>query len=227
MAYGIGLLIVHLGMRLHSLVGCLHISTLLVFDLSAECIKFVHNGLQTLNAPRNETKPLNSSLFMELVIIIHAPVCFILFYWQAIGDPGQGWGNAILYVFMSPVVRKQLITNPLRKLIRKTGRVMMAVGGDSSNDEREEGSNVEENRQEELQNEPRVRGTPRLGRRRARSRPSENTLTSEVLDECEPTPCASPGPPPPGFHQPPHHPPLPEVSESTTETTTTSARLPV
>ena len=152
------------------------------------------------------------------------PVHFI--YWQAIGDPGQGWGNAILYVFMSPVVRKQLITNPLRKLIRKTGRAMLAVGGDSSNDERE-GSDQEQNRQEELQNEPRVRGTPRLGRRRARSRPSENTLTSEVLDECEPTPCASPGPPPPGFHQPPHHPPLQEVSESTTETTTTSARLPV
>ena len=54
-------------------------------------------------------------LFMLLVCFIHA------FYWQAIGDPGQGWGNAILYVFMSPVVRKQLITNPLRKLIRKTG----------------------------------------------------------------------------------------------------------
>ena len=166
---------------------------------------------------------------MELVIINHAPVCFILFNSQGIGDPGQGWGNAILYIFMSPVVRKQLITNPLRKLIRNTGRAMVAVGGDSSNDEREEWSDQEQNRQEELQNEPRVRGNPRLGRRRARSRPSENTLelTSEVLDECEPTPCASPGPPPPGFHQPPHHPPLQEVSESTTETTTTSARLPV
>ena len=61
------------------------------------------------------------------------------FYCQAIGDPGQGWGNAILYVFMSPVVRKQLITNPLRKLVRTT-RAMLAVGGDSSNNEREEGS---------------------------------------------------------------------------------------
>ena len=176
--------------------------------------KFVHNGLQTLNA---------SLCAWSLLLLFMLPVCFS----QAIGDPGQGWGNAILYVFMSPVVRKQLITNPLRKLIRKAGRAMLAVGGDSSNDEREEGSDQEQNRQEELQNEPRVRGTPRLGRRRARSRPSENTLTSEVLDECEPTPCASPGPPPPGFHQPPHHPPLQEVSESTTETTTTSARLPV
>ena len=165
----------------------------------------------------------------SIITIIHASVCFIqVFYCQAIGDPGQGWGNAILYVFMSPVVRKQLITNPLRKLIRKTGRAMMAVGGDSSNNEGEEGSNLEQNRQEELQNEPRVRGTPRLGRRRARSRPSEATLTSEVLDECEPTPCASPGPPPPGFHQPLQHPPLQEMSESTTEfETTTSVRLPV
>ena len=170
------------------------------------------------------------SLFVHgapIVTIFHASCLFhSCIHWQAIGDPGQGWGNAVLYVFMSPVVRKQLITNPLRKLIRKAGRAMMAVGGDSSNDEGEEGSNLEQNRQEELQNEPRVQGTPRLGRRRARSRPSEATLTSEALDECEPTPCASPGPPPPGFHQPLQHQPLQEVSESTTETTT-SVRLPV
>ena len=90
----------------------------------------------------------------------------------------------------------------------------MAVGGDSSNDEGEEGPDQEQNRRGELQSEARVVGT------------SENTVvTSDILYECEPTPCASPGPPPPGFHQPPNHPPIQEVSESTTETTT-SARLP-
>ena len=151
---------------------------------------------------------------LPLLLLFMLLICFIhVFYWQAIGDPGQGWGNAILYVFMSPVVRKQLITNPLRKLIRKTGRAMMAMGGNSSNDEGEEGPDQEQNRQGELQTEARVVGT------------SENTLTSEALYECEPTPCASPGPPPSGFHQPPNHPPIQEVSESTTETTT-SARLP-
>ena len=92
---------------------------------------------------------------------------------------------------------------------------MMALGGNSSNDEGEEGPDLEQNRQGELQNEARVVGT------------SENTVvTSDILYECEPTPCASPGPLPPGFHQPPNHPTIQEVSESTTETTT-SARLPV
>ena len=28
---------------------------------------------------------------------------------QAIGDGGQGWGNAILYIFLSPVIRQRLI----------------------------------------------------------------------------------------------------------------------
>ena len=94
----IALLIVHHGMRVRlmvnqywhlSLDACLHISTLLVFDLSAECIKFVHNGLQTLNAPRDETTPLNSSLFMELVIIIHAPVILLPGNWGPWARLGQ------------------------------------------------------------------------------------------------------------------------------------------
>lgn len=32
-----------------------------------------------------------------------------LSFLQAIGDGGQGWGNAILYIFMSPVMRERLI----------------------------------------------------------------------------------------------------------------------
>ena len=38
-------------------------------------------------------------------------MCFSL---QAIGDPGQGWGNAILYVFLSPVVRDKVLVTPIQ-----------------------------------------------------------------------------------------------------------------
>ena len=163
-------------------------------------------------------------------IILHdcnffAPPMHTHVYSQAIGDPGQGWGNAILYVFMSPAVRNQLIIMPLRKLIRKTGKALLAVGGDSSiGEDEEEDSNVQEGNQN--QGGARVIDAPRFGRRRGRSRLSENTLTSEVLDECEPTPCASPGPPTPGFHQPISQPPIEEMTESTTDTAA-STRLPV
>ena len=116
---------------------------------------------------------------------------------------------------------------PLRKLIRKTGKALLAIGGDSSvGEDQEEDSNVQEGNQN--QGGARVIDAPRFGRRRGRSRPSENTVTSEVLDECEPTPCASPGPPPPGFHQPINisQPPIEEMTESTTDTAA-STRLPV
>ena len=46
---------------------------------------------------------------------------------RQLGTLGKVGGNAILYVFMSPVVRKQLITNRLRKLIRKTGSHVTAA----------------------------------------------------------------------------------------------------
>ena len=32
----------------------------------------------------------------------------LLILFQAIGDGGQGWGNAILYVFLSPTIREKL-----------------------------------------------------------------------------------------------------------------------
>jgi len=114
---------------------------------------------------------------------------------------------------------------PLRKLIRKTGKALLAIGGDSSvGEDQEEDSNVQEGNQ--IRGGARVIDAPMFGRRRGRSRPSENTLTSEVLDECEPTPCASPGPPPPGFHQPISQPPIEEMTESTTDTAA-STSLPV
>jgi len=36
---------------------------------------------------------------------------------QAIGDGGQGWGNAILYVFLSPTIRQKLFTDPCEKCL--------------------------------------------------------------------------------------------------------------
>ena len=30
---------------------------------------------------------------------------------QAIGDPGQGWGNAVIYVLLSPIVRRKLMSS--------------------------------------------------------------------------------------------------------------------
>lgn len=31
---------------------------------------------------------------------------------QAVGDGGQGWGNAVLYIFLSPVIRSRLFKDP-------------------------------------------------------------------------------------------------------------------
>ncbi len=39
---------------------------------------------------------------------------------QAVGDPGQGWGNAILYIFLSPTIRHRLFTEPWNKCISVT-----------------------------------------------------------------------------------------------------------
>lgn len=33
---------------------------------------------------------------------------------QAVGDGGQGWGNAVLYVFLSPVIRSRLFIEPFQ-----------------------------------------------------------------------------------------------------------------
>ena len=36
---------------------------------------------------------------------------------QAIGDGAQGWGNAILYIFLSPTIRRRLIINPCNRCL--------------------------------------------------------------------------------------------------------------
>ena len=51
--------------------------------------------------------------FFLCMSIDHCTVPVIVFlFLQAIGDGGQGWGNAILYIFFSPVIRSRLFKEP-------------------------------------------------------------------------------------------------------------------
>lgn len=36
---------------------------------------------------------------------------------QAVGDGAQGWANAVLYIFLSPVIRNRLCINPFNKCL--------------------------------------------------------------------------------------------------------------
>ena len=44
------------------------------------------------------------------------------------GDGGQGWGNALLYVFLSPVIRKELVFGPFFKCVEFTGWAIKTTG---------------------------------------------------------------------------------------------------
>jgi len=51
---------------------------------------------------------------------------------QAIGDGGQGWGNAILYVFLSPTIRHKLFGEPCDKCLAETeNRIAMFLESDT------------------------------------------------------------------------------------------------
>jgi G protein-coupled receptor 157 len=41
-------------------------------------------------------------------------------YFQAVGDGAQGWCNAILYIFLSPTIRRRLIVDPCNQCINTT-----------------------------------------------------------------------------------------------------------
>ena len=57
---------------------------------------------------------------------VHVP--YILVLLQAIGDGGQGWGNALLYIFLSPVIRQELFCWPFFKCVQFIGKKMRAIG---------------------------------------------------------------------------------------------------
>ena len=46
---------------------------------------------------------------------------------QAIGDGGQGWGNALLYIFFSPRIRKRLFGEPFNKCLLTTEEKLQAL----------------------------------------------------------------------------------------------------
>lgn len=53
----------------------------------------------------------------QVVAIIQVIIfCFRSFI-QAIGDGGQGWSNALLYIFLSPTIRRQLFVLPFLRLL--------------------------------------------------------------------------------------------------------------
>jgi len=45
-----------------------------------------------------------------------------LILFQAIGDGGQGWANAILYIFSSKTMREKMIVNPAKRIKEKSYR---------------------------------------------------------------------------------------------------------
>ena len=55
-------------------------------------------------------------LFHKCIDANTIKVVKILVILQAIGDPGQGWCNAILYIFFSPIYRRKIIIAPLTAL---------------------------------------------------------------------------------------------------------------
>ena len=65
------------------------------------------------------TEHLNTeSLMYKLNVNDQQPLhCLTHYSLQAIGDGGQGWGNAILYVFLSPTIRQKLFTDPCEKCL--------------------------------------------------------------------------------------------------------------
>ncbi len=52
---------------------------------------------------------------------------FLFFSSKAIGDGGQGWGNAILYIFLSPSIRQRLFGEPCNKCWLATERTFQEL----------------------------------------------------------------------------------------------------
>ena len=120
--------------------------------------------------------------------------CFPLIL-QAIGDPGQGWGNAILYIFMSPMMRERLFCKPCRRSFRRIGRVLLTFApSTASADAGEEDSMAHGDE-----------GPRQVPHRR------EHTVSSVIVEESQPGPGSAPGPPP-GFVHTNHY--VQELSSS-------------
>ena len=51
------------------------------------------------------------------------------FFPQAIGDGGQGWGNAVLYILASSKIRKKLLCDLCKSCMKMSGRKLQTLGG--------------------------------------------------------------------------------------------------
>lgn len=60
----------------------------------------------------------NECVFLDFYILsCQSIVCFLYLILQAAGDGGQGWSNAVVYIFLSPTIRKQLFIYPLIRIM--------------------------------------------------------------------------------------------------------------
>ena len=62
---------------------------------------------------------------------------------QAVGDGGQGWGNAILYIFLSPVIRERLIGEWCGTCLEKLEKLDHAGGPPPEEADSRPGNNVQ------------------------------------------------------------------------------------
>lgn len=68
-----------------------------------------------LSCKCGSTSIVNDANYIAVTLISKA---FLL---QAIGDGGQGWANALLYIFLSPTMRRRLLIKPIGKMLIVVG----------------------------------------------------------------------------------------------------------
>ena len=129
-------------------------------------------------------------IFPRVFIPLHL---FCLLHVQAAGDGGQGWGNALLYVFLSPTMRSMLFRDPCVALMAKR----YDQNGPEQNGPNRNGSEgdgmLTVGAQRTGSNTTTPRGlTKRRGVTRVKSHPSRSTSECGPSDEgCHPTPLAA------------------------------------
>ena len=64
--------------------------------------------------PKGAAQKLRT-LVLDVISIFHERVNYI----QAVADPGQGWFNCILYIFLSPELRKRMFVRPFQRVWRR------------------------------------------------------------------------------------------------------------
>lgn len=144
-------------------------------------------------------------------------------YLQAIGDPGQGWGNALLYVFLSGTIRRRLFSEPFRKCCAKIGYTLVDLTHDTT-----EPRPVEHSSEEIEETTPPEGADGRAPPRRQAIQRHDTVTTISDFSQAGPREEARPGPSPvpePEFRQRPT--PVLGTLVSETTTTTTTAMGPV